>query len=322
MSCLIVSFVESSNHCILASSFLIHILLSLFEVLDLVVIFVTSSSTSKRISYASSIAFSVLEVLPVLFEEGFSPCSRCNPPIYDRSSESEISSIGSGDNSYIVEDSEREADEYSNQGNSDSDLKWAPEATRKVWVENKTIHLIDCPKAGNSHITMELGDVTKDFAPCDYCKPLQYMSMEERLGFEQKRITYVIIGVVVVTVSVLFYAIFKIKKNNQSLNKDIGIQAVHEKREIEEIPDGFNIVDGLPATVGHRHRYGLYSVYVTPHGVHYHRRKKCAGNHAHLTNLYLVYQKRKPCANCCQNHKPNMDFTWYEKYMTFQKENN
>ena len=116
--------------------------------------------------------------------------------------------------------------------------------------------------------------------------------------------------------------IFKIKKNNQSLNKDIGIQAVHEKREIEEIPDGFNIVDGLPATVGHRHRYGLYSVYVTPHGVHYHRRKKCAGNHAHLTNLYLVYQKRKPCANCCQNHKPNMDFTWYEKYMTFQKENN
>lgn len=287
------------------------------------IVYVTDSGSKYHSSGCQYLSRSKNSItLEEAVEEGFSPCSRCNPPIYDRGSESEISSIGSGDNSYIVEDSEREADEYSNQGNSDSDLKWAPEATRKVWVENKTIHLIDCPKAGNSHITMELGDVTKDFAPCDYCKPLQYMSMEERLGFEQKRITYVIIGVVVVTVSVLFYAIFKIKKNNQSLNKDIGIQAVHEKRKIEEIPDGFNIVDGLPATVGHRHRYGLYSVYVTPHGVHYHRRKKCAGNHAHLTNLYLVYQKRKPCANCCQNHKPNMDFTWYEKYMTSQKENN
>ena len=47
VSSLIVLFVESSNHCILASSFLILICIFYFEVLELVVIFVTSSSTSK-----------------------------------------------------------------------------------------------------------------------------------------------------------------------------------------------------------------------------------------------------------------------------------
>ena len=74
VSSLIVSFVESSNHCILASSFLILIFLS-FEVLELVVISVKALVLRNQISYASSIAFSVLEVLPVLFEEGFSPFS-------------------------------------------------------------------------------------------------------------------------------------------------------------------------------------------------------------------------------------------------------
>ena len=45
-------------------------------------------------------------------------------------------------------------------------------------------------------------------------------------------------------------------------------------------------------------------------------------NRKSLTDLNLVYQKRKPCTNCCKNYKPNMDFTWYEKYMNFQKEKN
>lgn len=252
-------------------------------------------------------------------EEGYSPCSRCNPPIYDGGYDSEISSIENENNSDTSENVAKDTDEYNNQRNSNSDLRWAPSATRKVWVENKTIHLIDCPKAGDSHVTMELGDVTKDFEPCDYCKPLQYMSMSDRMGMENKS-NAVMIGSAIITIAIVIYAASKISKRNKPNHKDAPRQA----KQIDEpkIPNGFDIVDGLPATVGHHHRYGLYSVYVTPSGSHYHRRKKCAGSHAHLTNLYLVYQKRKPCSNCCQNYRPNMDFTWYEKYMNFQKENN
>ena len=46
MSSLIVSFVESSNHCILASSFLVLVWFSL-RVLELLVILMTSLSSSK-----------------------------------------------------------------------------------------------------------------------------------------------------------------------------------------------------------------------------------------------------------------------------------
>ena len=46
MSSLIISFVESSNHCILASSFLVLVWFSLW-VLELMVILMTSSSSSK-----------------------------------------------------------------------------------------------------------------------------------------------------------------------------------------------------------------------------------------------------------------------------------
>ena len=46
MSSLIVSFVESSNHCMFASSFLVLVWFSL-RVLELMVILMTSSSSSK-----------------------------------------------------------------------------------------------------------------------------------------------------------------------------------------------------------------------------------------------------------------------------------
>lgn len=81
-----------------------------------------------------------------------------------------------------------------------------------------------------------------------------------------------------------------------------------------DAPPGVFIVDNLPAT-NHHHKYGLYSVYVTPTGNCYHRRKSCAGKTAQLTNLYLVYKKRYPCSICCKEYKPNTDFTWYEKYL-------
>ncbi len=261
-------------------------------------------------------------------DNGYSPCSRCNPPIYDGGTvEAPPSSENSG-NSYTVEDIER----MINDESFESDLKYAPDATREVWIADQIIHLPDCPEVEDLYVPMELGDVTKKFTPCDYCEPLKYESMAERLESEsdddisgqtentKNEADIVIIGAVILTFGVVVYAGSKILKENGE-NYKITPKQVEQIAE-PEIPDGFDVVDGLPATVGHRHRYGLYSVYVTPGGSHYHRRKKCAGYNAHLTNLYLVYQKRKPCTNCCQNYKPNMDFSWYEKYMNHQKENN
>lgn len=258
---------------------------------------------------------------------GYSPCSRCNPPVYDGGTVSEMPPVENNGSSYTVEDIER----IINDENSESDLHWAPGATREVWISDQTIHLPDCPKVDDVYIPMELGDVTKKYPPCDYCKPLKYESINDRMdseddvignhleGEKNKR-DVVIIGAVIITFGVVAYAGFQILKGNKEKHKSTSKQI----KQIAEpqIPDGFDIVDGLPATVGHHHRYGLYSVYVTSSGSHYHRRKKCAGNSAHLTNLYLVYQKRKPCTNCCKNYKPNMDFTWYEQYMNFQKEKN
>ena len=67
-----------------------------------------------------------------------------------------------------------------------------------------------------------------------------------------------IIGAVIITFGVVAYAGSQILKGNKEKHKSTSKQI----KQIAEpqIPDGFDIVDGLPATVGHHHRYGLYSV--------------------------------------------------------------
>ncbi len=84
------------------------------------------------------------------------------------------------------------------------------------------------------------------------------------------------------------------------------------------VPPGVFLVDNLPATKG-SDKYGIYSVYVTPNGKRYHRKRSCAGNTAQLVNLYKVYGRKSSCSICCKNCNNKYDFSWYRDYIEICK---
>lgn len=141
--------------------------------------------------------------------EGYSPCSRCNPPVYDGGTVEVPPSTESNENSYTVEDIEEIREK------SEAESYWARGATRIVWISDQTIHLPDCPRAGDVYVPMALGDVQKRYTPCDYCKPLQYMSMDDRLGTENDK-DIIVATIVAIVLAIIVYSAYSYGKKRQA----------------------------------------------------------------------------------------------------------
>lgn len=160
-------------------------------------------------------------------DNGYSPCSRCNPPVYDGGAVDVTPSTESKGSSYTVEDTEEIREK------SEDESYWAPGATRIVWISDQTIHLPDCPKVEDVYVPMALGDIQKRYPPCDYCKPLQYMSMDDRLGVEEDRNNAIRIGFVVFLFLVMAYAAYTYGKKRQADAIDSDYDRI--SKELEDI---------------------------------------------------------------------------------------
>lgn len=226
---------------------------------------------------------------------------------------------------------------------------WAPDSTKNVYLSDGVFHLKGCPKISSSGVFYTLRSIDKSNEPCDYCQPLIYESIEDIpthkkdlfLKFISDNWHYGVACVLAVLALIQFIKFFKEQKEDEPVHEipmDINSRKAAKKTQEEtlqeyyyslyaykkpedlvDIPDGMLLVDGLPAT-NHHHKYGLYSVYITPKGTRYHRRKKCAGSEkSQITNLYLVYKQMYPCKMCCQRYNPNIDFEWYEEYLRIKE---
>ena len=163
-------------------------------------------------------------------DNGYSPCSRCNPPVYDGGAVDVTPSTESKENSYTVEDTEEIREK------SEDESYWAPGATRIVWISDQTIHLPDCPKIEDVYVPMALGDVQKRYPPCDYCKPLQYMSMDDRLGAENDK-DIIAATIAVIVLAIIVYAAYSYGKKRQADAIDTDYDRI--SRELETINSSF-----------------------------------------------------------------------------------
>jgi len=233
---------------------------------------------------------------------GKTPCSRCKPPHLDGHY------VGSTDpyaeSEYVekysvIDKIEEPKKEY-----------WAPGSARAVYLDVNTFHLEGCPEMDDSAVKRSLQYMDKEKDPCNYCEPLTHKSIEEIPGYKKDQILnfisdhflHIFAGILTIIALIQFGKYIKERKGDTEEAEEAGIMEdlepvktsrapgkakpitekeyyyilyAHKKpEELVKIPNGTFLVDGLPAT-DHRHKYGLYSVYISPKGTRYHRRKKC-----------------------------------------------
>ena len=256
-------------------------------------------------------------------EEGYSPCSKCNPPILDESDSNYDYSLSSNE-SHIIES---RAPLPGNNFDSDEENfeKWDPDSIIAIYLDGETFHLPGCPKLSDSGELRSLRFMSKKMTPCEYCQPLKYTSINDvpiykrDMKFNQALTLAKYISIAFLCLVLLkIYRKYKFKNNN-SHNVDesnyrhyFSMYAFYEPELFVSLPPKTFIENGLPKTKGYG-KYGLYTVYITPTGKCYHQHKSCSKSlHLTATHILFVSPKLRPCSKCFKRQIP--DLQWYEKY--------
>ena len=89
------------------------------------------------------------------------------------------------------------------------------------------------------------------------------------------------------------------------------LYAFYKPEDFVNIPKGVYFRDGIPIAPG-KGTFGLYTVYTTKNGNRYHQSKGCANSNT-IEKTHIMYTRyMRPCSKCVKKEIP--DIKWYNEY--------